>query len=82
MQTQEVDFHIKELDSMKKYPQKLNFRGDISLLHKKKISIVGSRKPNQYARHKTQELAQKLSAAGITIVSGGAIGVELSLIHI
>jgi len=74
--TQGIDFHIQELDSMKKYPQALYYRGDTSLLKRRKISIVGSRKPNQYARHKTQELAQKLSNAGICIVSGGAIGVD------
>jgi len=76
MKTQVVDFHIAELDSMKKYPKELFFRGSLSLLKYKKISIVGSRKPNQYARQKTQELAQKLSSAGVCIVSGGAIGVD------
>ena len=76
MQTQEISFQIKELDSMKKYPKNLYFRGNVSLLQKKKISIVGSRKPNQYARHKTQELAHKLSNVGVVIVSGGAIGVD------
>jgi len=73
---EQVNFHIQELDSMKKYPKELYFKGNISLLNKKKISIIGSRKPNQYARQKTQELAQKLSHAGICIVSGGAIGVD------
>ena len=61
---------------MKKYPQKLYFFGHINLLQKKKISIVGSRKPNQYARHKTAELAKKLSSTDVCIVSGGAIGVD------
>ena len=76
MITQEISFHVKELDAMKKYPKTLFFRGKTELLSRKKISIVGSRKPNQYARHKTQELAQKLSRAGICIVSGGAIGID------
>ena len=76
MSIEEISFHIEELDSMKKYPQKLYFFGDTNLLQKKKISIVGSRKPNQYARHKTTEVAKKLSNAKICIVSGGAIGVD------
>jgi len=76
MSIEEISFHIEELDSMKKYPQKLYFFGDTNLLQKKKISIVGSRKPNQYARHKTTEVAKKLSNANICIVSGGAIGVD------
>lgn len=72
----EIDFHIKECESMKKYPSKLFFIGNTKLLKKKKISIIGSRKPNQYARHKTQELAQKLSNRDVCVVSGGAIGVD------
>ncbi len=71
-----INFHIQELDSMKKYPKRLYFKGDTSLLNKKKISIIGSRKPNQYARQKTHELAQKLSHHGVCIVSGGAIGID------
>lgn len=72
----EIDFHIKELESMKQYPQRLSYIGSTALLQRKKISIVGSRSPNQYARDKTDELAKKLSNAGICIVSGGAIGVD------
>ena len=76
MPIQEISFHIKELESMKKYPQTVHFLGNTEFLQKKKISIVGSRKPNQYARHKTAELAKRLSNAGICVVSGGAIGVD------
>ena len=76
MQTKDINFHISELDSMKKYPDSLYYIGDTSLLERKKISIVGSRKPNQYARAKTEELARKLSQAGLCIVSGGALGVD------
>jgi len=76
MQTQEINFHILELNSMKKYPKLLYYKGNTSLLNRKKIAIVGSRKPNQYARAKTEELARKLSNAGICIVSGGALGVD------
>ncbi len=73
---EEINFHIVELESMKKYPKELYCLGDTSLLERKKISIIGSRKPNQYAREKTQELAHKLASAGVCIVSGGAIGVD------
>ena len=74
--TKEIGFHIQELEAMKKYPQKLFFLGDTSLLQRKKISIVGSRKPNQYARNMTAMLSKKLSLTGVCIVSGGAIGVD------
>ena len=71
-----IDFHIKELEDMKKYPKELFYIGDNSLLSKHKISIVGSRKPNQYTQQYTHILAKELSNAGITIVSGGAMGVD------
>ena len=73
---QEISCHINALKDMKNYPEKLSFLGETSLLKRKKFSIIGSRKPNQYARHKTEELARKLSLSGICIVSGGAIGVD------
>ena len=61
---------------MKKYPKELFYLGNTDLLKKKKISIIGSRKPNQYAREKTAELSAKLSNAGFCVVSGGAIGID------
>lgn len=71
-----IDFHIPELDAMKKYPKEIFCIGNIELLKRPKISIVGSRKPNQYARQLSHEIASKLSQAGVCIVSGGAIGVD------
>lgn len=71
-----IKFHINELDLMKQYPKELFFIGNTSLLKQRKISIVGSRKANQYAKHFTQIIASKLSSTGICIVSGGAIGID------
>lgn len=71
-----VDFKINELENMRKYPKELFFTGATHLLKKRKISIIGSRKPNLYAQDKTAVLARKLSSSGICIVSGGAIGVD------
>lgn len=72
----EIDFHIKELEDMKKYPEKLFYIGNTNLLQKKKVSIVGSRSPNRYAKELTYKLSTKLSNAGICIVSGGAMGID------
>jgi len=52
---------IKELASMKKYPKNLSYSGNLELLQKTKISIVGTRKPSKYTRQFTQKLALSLS---------------------
>ncbi len=72
----EVEVHIDALEAMKKYPKELYFKGNLGLLKTPKMSIVGSRKPNQYAREMTHQLATKLANAGVCVVSGGAIGVD------
>ena len=68
--------YIPELDSMKSYPQKIFFEGNTELLHKRKISIIGTRKPSKYTREVLFELSSKLSNAGVCIVSGGAMGCD------
>lgn len=72
----QLDFKIKELNLMKKYPKEIFYLGDISLLEKRKVSIVGTRKPNPYTQQFTQILAKRLSEHNICIVSGAAMGVD------
>ena len=71
-----INFKIDELLSMRKYPNELFYIGNTELLKKKKISIVGTRRPNSYTKEFTYKLASKLSDAGICIVSGAAMGVD------
>lgn len=71
-----INFHIPELDNMKKYPNELSYIGNIDLLKKRKIAIVGSRKPNQYTKQYTYILAQELAKQNICVVSGVAMGVD------
>jgi DNA processing protein len=71
-----VHTHIPELDSMKKYPKHLSCRGYTALLQRVKLSIVGSRKPSQYTRNLTYQLAQKLAGVNVCVVSGAAMGVD------
>ena len=54
---------------------KLFYRGDISLLKKPKIAIVGTRRPNNYSRLITAKLSSLLSKKYV-IVSGGAMGID------
>lgn len=74
--TQVIDFKIKELNSMKKYPQELFFKGNPKLLNKRKISIVGTRRPNSYSKQFTHKIASELSKRDICIVSGAAMGID------
>ena len=53
----------------------LFYKGDISLLDKPKIAIVGSRRPSQYSKTITAKLSKLLSKKYV-IVSGGAIGID------
>lgn len=71
-----VQDKIVELLSMKSYPQKLFYNGNLELLKRTKISIVGSRKPTQYSRSQIQKLSSLLSKNGVCVVSGGAMGID------
>lgn len=71
-----VQENIPELMAMKSYPKQLFYDGDIELLKRVKVSIVGSRKPTKYSRLYTQKLSSSLSKAGVCIVSGGAMGID------
>jgi len=68
--------NIKEFEILEKASFPLFYLGNKSLLQNRKISIVGSRRPNAYTKALTHELASKLSLRGITIVSGAAMGVD------
>jgi DNA processing protein len=61
---------------MKKYPDALYYKGNLDLLKKKKIGVVGSRSANQYARELTHRIVSSLAQGGNIIVSGGAIGID------
>ena len=51
------------------------YKGNLELLNRKKIAIVGSRKASKYTKEITFLLAKKLSKK-FTIISGGALGVD------
>ena len=68
--------HIGELESMKKYPKELYSIGDITLLKRPKVSIVGTRRPSSYTKQYTHILAKTLASRGVIIVSGVAMGVD------
>jgi len=73
---QKILEHIPALDAMKKYPKELFYKGDLSLLDRPKVSIVGSRKTSLYTQDFTYALAQALTKRGVCVVSGVAMGVD------
>jgi DNA processing protein len=57
-------------------PLALHYVGDLSLLAKPAVAIVGSRIASPYAINAAAHLSRKLAPAGLTIVSGLARGVD------
>jgi len=51
--------------------------GDLSLLKSRKVSIVGTRKPISYTKEMVFRLSNSLSKVGVSVVSGGAMGVDI-----
>ena len=70
----------------KGYPEKLKVisdpplvlytKGDVSLLNKKSISIVGTRTPSEYGKLTCEKFTKELSEAGLVTVSGLAFGID------
>ena len=75
-----IEFNINELNSMKKYPKELFYRGNLDLLKREKVSIIGTRRPSSYSKFQTAQISSKLSRRGVCIVSGAAMGID-SIAH-
>lgn len=63
---------------LKNPPKKLYFKGDKSLLDMPKIAVVGSRKISQYSKNLITTLCSTLKNYRICVVSGGAIGCDIT----
>ena len=66
----------EKLKNLSQPPLVLYTRGDVSLLNKKSISIVGTRKPTDYGKIVTEKFVKELSGAGLVTVSGLAYGID------
>jgi len=55
-------------------PDVLRLRG--SLGERRRVALVGSRLPDEYGEDLARELATGLARAGLSIVSGGALGID------
>ena len=57
-------------------PPLLYVRGQISGVDDWSVAVVGTRSPTTYGREVTRRIVGELAAAGVTVVSGLAIGVD------
>lgn len=57
-------------------PAVLFLRGSLELLDRPSIAIVGSRRATATGRRTAERLGRELSAAGVTVVSGMALGID------
>lgn len=62
-------------------PLALHVRGDVTLLERPALAIVGSRRASPYAINVAQHLARQLVGSGLVIVSGMASGVDAASHH-
>ena len=69
----EYPFNLKQIDNP---PYILYYKGDLKKLRRNSISIVGTRNPTKESKKYAFDMASKLSALNITVVSGMAKGID------
>ena len=71
-----LDCQISNFNSLKDKPKEIYYKGDLSLLDKRRVSIVGTRHPISYTKQMCLRLGNALKKRGVCVVSGGAMGVD------
>lgn len=74
VQPGDADFP-EPLTRIKKPPRQLRVRGDLRP-GAPRVAIVGTRQPDEYGVDLARALASGLARAGVTVVSGGAAGID------
>lgn len=77
-------YEIDEIDKsypqnllkIRKHPKKLYIIGNLEILNNKSVAMVGSRDNTDYGEYYARNFSKTLSKAGITVVSGLAIGID------
>lgn len=70
------DGYPPALREIEDFPPLLFVRGSLQERDRFAVAIVGTRKPTTYGRNVAERLARELSRYGLTIVSGGARGID------
>ena len=66
----------KRLEGLKGMPPCLYVRGEIPDEEEKTIAIVGARMCSQYGKQQAFRFAKEMARAGVSVVSGMALGVD------
>jgi len=66
----------KLLNELKSPPAELYYRGDLGVLRRKTVAVVGSRKMSRYGREATERLVAGLVKEGVVTISGFMYGVD------
>jgi len=74
--TVEAESYPARLRQLHDPPPFLFLRGDESLLVRRSVAIVGSRRSTPYGRRIAEELGGALARAGVVVVSGMALGID------
>ncbi|MDO5301234.1 MAG: DNA-processing protein DprA [Tissierellia bacterium] len=74
------DFYPEKLALTPDPPVVLYTLGDLALLEKKALSMVGARKYTAYGKRCCEGFARAMAAAGVVIISGMAMGID-SMAH-
>ncbi len=64
------------LRSIKDPPLRLYYKGDLSLISKPAVAIVGTRRCSPYGRWAAKEIAKRVAGCGVPVVSGMAEGID------
>lgn len=71
-----VDELPERLRPIKRFFAGLFVWGDPNVLEQKTVAVVGTRAASTYGKAAAQKFVEKLVEAGVTIVSGGALGID------
>ncbi|MGL5379822.1 DNA-processing protein DprA [Clostridium sp.] len=66
----------ESLTKIEEPPYVLFYKGDLSLIHKRAIGIVGSRNCTNYGREVTKVITKELCESDIVVISGVASGID------
>jgi DNA processing protein len=73
LSAQEYPSRLKNISNPPSY---FYYKGDLSIFERPTLAVVGSRRPTDYGLRLASRLVGELAAAGVTIVSGLAYGID------